>query len=101
MGKIIALIEGKDGLARDAVVRVAGSNKVLRSPVVSIFPLEERVGESLPERSTGESPLDLVPQHSIPGGKAIERGDLDESFRLITGVLLGSTINVENVERQY
>ena len=98
MGKIIDLIKGKDGLARGAVVRVAGSNKVLRRAVVSIFPLEERAGESVPERSTGESPLGLVPEHSIPGGKAIERGDLDESFRLSTGGISG--VHNERRERR-
>ena len=68
---------------------MAESNKVLRRTVVSIFPLEERAGGSVPERSTGESPLGLVSEHSIPGGKAIERGNLDETFRLSTGGIGG------------
>ena len=81
IGRIIELIVSKDGVVRGALVQVAGTKSVWRRPVVSLFPLEERAGESTSKRSNWESPLGLDPEPNFPKTKAIEKEDLNDFFK--------------------
>ena len=81
IGRIIELIVSKDGVVRGALVQVAGTKSVWRRPVVSLFPLEERAGESTSKRSNWESPSGLDPEPNFPKTKAIEKEDLNDSFK--------------------